>query len=481
MWQSPTCNVCKCKLSLWLTFLVVTPPFISVVDSLMLMESMLIMKRLIILLLAHHLPVLEAKIGFVKDLSMDAQFPGPVYRQAASLPEGHMRPLGWQRRPDGPITEEPEMPATKEFFENYVSSDKPGVFRNAVSNAPAFTTWQDDKYLTEKYGDLKMAVRVKVARRRDKIESTVQIMKFKKFLYDYMYDELYLASVIPRAMMDELPLPKCIRCGTISERYHSAQLWMSSGGTSSRIHSHDNHLLHCVLFGRRDFILIEGKHKKSFDFDDEFVGSLGGHSDINTEMINAFTYKNIARVPWIWSTLYPGDCIYVPAGYIHQVRSHGRSISLTIEFIPFDRFDDNGCTLIEEEFIPLSEGSFLLSFEDGRLHLTETNWNEEDVRQLLILLMGKTDSLTVYKFENFYKDILGEVEEVPDPIRVFEFLTLEDETEITRKDILSLPHEALQKIADIFNSAYKDIDRYADKEKSENNEDNIKRYRHEEF
>lgn len=439
------------------------------------------MKLLTLLVTAICVPVLEAKLGFVKDQSMDAVFPGPVYKQAPSLPEGHMRPLGWQRRPDGPVPEEQEMPATKEFYESYVSLDKPGVFRNAVSSAPVFSSWRDDKYLTEKYGDVKMAVRVKVARRKDKIESTVQIMKFKKFLYDYMYDELYLASVIPRAMMDELPLPKCIRCGTISERYHSAQLWMSSGGTSSRIHSHDNHLLHCVLFGRRDFLLIEGKHKKAFDFEDEFTGSLGGYSDINTEMINAFTYKNIARVPWIWSTLYPGDCIYVPSGYIHQVRSYGRSVSLTIEFLPFASFDDNGCTLIEEDFVPLSEGSFLLSFEDGRLHLTQTNWNEEEIRQLLILLMGKTDSLTVYKFENFYKEILGEEEEVPDARRVFEFLTLEDETEISKQEILSLPHDALQKIADIFNSAYKDIARYAEKEKSEDDEDSLKHFRHEEF
>lgn len=41
---------------------------------------------------------------------------------------------------------------------------------------------------------------------------------------------------------------------------------MSSGGTSSRLHSHDDHNLHCVLFGRRDFILIEAQFKQNFAY-----------------------------------------------------------------------------------------------------------------------------------------------------------------------------------------------------------------------
>lgn len=38
--------------------------------------------------------VVDAKIGFVKDLSMDATFPPPVFRPDPSIPEGHLRPLG---------------------------------------------------------------------------------------------------------------------------------------------------------------------------------------------------------------------------------------------------------------------------------------------------------------------------------------------------------------------------------------------------
>ena len=43
---------------------------------------------------------------------------------------------------------------------------------------------------------------------------------------------------------------------------------MSSGGTSSSLHSHGDHNIHCVIDGRKDFILIEGKHKEAFLYEE---------------------------------------------------------------------------------------------------------------------------------------------------------------------------------------------------------------------
>lgn len=63
-----------------------------------------------------------------------------------------------------------------------------------------------------------------------------------------------------------LQVPKCLRCGTISRSLQEAELWVSSGGTSSRLHSHDDHNLHCVFFGRRDFILIDNQFRNNFAF-----------------------------------------------------------------------------------------------------------------------------------------------------------------------------------------------------------------------
>lgn len=47
------------------------------------------------------------------------------------------------------------------------------------------------------------------------------------------------------------------------------ELWMSSGDLSSKLHSHEYHDLHCVLFGRKDMIFIDAKYKKAFAFQEK--------------------------------------------------------------------------------------------------------------------------------------------------------------------------------------------------------------------
>ncbi|KAH9500715.1 hypothetical protein Btru_076336 [Bulinus truncatus] len=414
-----------------------------------------------------HTFYIEAKIGFPKDQSMDAVFPNHVFSPGGKVPDGHLRPLGWQRRPDSPVHEEAEMVTTKEFYETFIKSNRPAVFRNAVSEAPVFINWKNDSYLIEKYGDLELFVMVESLRRKEKIERKKRLMKLTMFLSDYMHEEWFITSVVPREMMEEFPLPKCIRCGTIAERLISAQLWMSSGRASSRVHSHDEHLLQCVLFGRQDFMLIDGDQKKHFEFEDNYAGSMGGHSDMNTETVNTYRYKTIGRVPWTWATLHPGDCIFIPAGYIHHVRSYGRSISLTIEFAPLNKFDDTGCTLIEEEFVPLSKAQFLLSFEKGELGLTQSKWDPESVKKLLFLLMGLADAVTVDKFTYFFQEVFGQNEGLPIARRLFDLLVSgEGESQLTVKDIQSVSVEALEQFAQIMNEISTDIEGYWEAETS---------------
>ncbi|KAK7484349.1 hypothetical protein BaRGS_00024354 [Batillaria attramentaria] len=412
------------------------------------------MEALVLAVLAVVFAVAQGKIGFIKDQSMDATFPPPVFRQDPAIPEGHLRPLGWQRRSDGPVKEIEEMPNTREFYNDYVKFSKPVVVRNGITEAPALSLWESDDYLQTQYGKVNVTVTVKVMRKKDEVQTARHVMKLKKFLYDYMYEDWYLASTVPVELLPKLPLPKCLRCGSLSESLQEAELWMSSGGTSSRLHSHDDHNLHCVLFGRRDFILIEKQFKANFAYQQDFEGSVGGHSKLDMEMVNAFKFKNILMTPWTWSTLYPGDCILVPAGYLHQVRSYGRSLSLTILFAPVPSFDDEGCQLVEEEFRPLSEASFTWAFLEGKRELSNWKLNAESLRKLLLVQMGSRQSLSKAKFVHFYEEAMNISPEHPEGDEVFSMLVKGDKKELTRTDVTLLAEAILDKVAAIFNEPH---------------------------
>ena len=48
----------------------------------------------------------------------------------------------------------------------------------------------------------------------------------------------------------------------------------------------------------------------------QYPNSGAGSSPIDMDMINVFKDKKITQTPWIWATLYQGDCLFVPAGRI---------------------------------------------------------------------------------------------------------------------------------------------------------------------
>ena len=51
---------------------------------------------------------------------------------------------------------------------------------------------------------------------------------------------------------------------------------MSSGGTSSLIHSHADHNLHCVLSGRKDFIVIDPVFGDFLEYKEKVSGGSKG-------------------------------------------------------------------------------------------------------------------------------------------------------------------------------------------------------------
>ena len=58
-------------------------------------------------------------------------------------------------------------------------------------------------------------------------------------------------------MFDEWELPKFLLCGGFTDHLMFVYLWLSSGGTKSVLHTDSYENLHCVVSGRKEFVLIE--------------------------------------------------------------------------------------------------------------------------------------------------------------------------------------------------------------------------------
>jgi hypothetical protein len=379
--------------------------------------------------------------GFTKDINLDVQFPPPIERREG-LRLGHLRPLGWQSRPDGTIEEETIGLTPEMFYKKYLNSSKPIVLRGLVSGAPAIDKLSDT-YLTKHYGKLD----IHYTKRKERSTEEFTVIPFRKFLKNYRVEDWYLRVIAPKEMHVDLPMPYVVNCGPYlrNDSNHMIQLteshfWMSAGETSSLLHSRPQHNLHCILDGRKDVMMIPSAQFENVDINkindnedaiteeeskkwhqlmglvESFKNSDEWTSKIDVDMVNTYKFPLINKARWYWSTLRAGDCIYIPANYLNQIRSHGRSISTSIYFtslrnskkndINFDRCNPN-----EPLFDSMNKSTtnFLWQYTHAERHLNERDMNGDDAKRILKVLCHEKDYLNEETFKAFYTEIVTEM------------------------------------------------------------------------
>nr|XP_002126088.2 lysine-specific demethylase 8-like [Ciona intestinalis] len=404
------------------------------------LESMLF--RLIAFLMTSSV---HCDILFPKDTSTDFVFPPKIRRSTSGVPDGHLRPLGWQRPPEGKVPEITEAPEPKTFWESHVRDKKPLVMRQAINqSSDCFVKW-NDKYLKNTYGDVIIEVTKK---KPGKIEEP-HMMTLKKFLLRYNLEDWYLVSPIPPPMTTEVPAIKSLLCGTFRDFLQEAEMWMSSGGTSSPIHYDQDHNIHCLIAGRKDFIMVHPKFKDRFEMkENKEIGN--GYSTIDAEMVNVYDHPKVGKTAWKWSTLWPGDCIYLPAGHLHQVRSYGRSLSTSILWTPTRAFNDTGCAVTNmSEPVALSELSFIWKLYDGQRLINTDNYDDpETLRHHLLALMRDDPKLPRERFFHYFEKARNDESRRKEqtPHAAFRQLDLKKKNYLTVRDIQRLPSNLLTRV-----------------------------------
>lgn len=370
------------------------------------------------------------------------------------FPTGHLQPLGYQCAPDGPVEEYYVSLRPEVFWQEHVKSSVPMVLRQGIGKSPALSTWTDD-YLRETYGDLDLLIELK---EEDRSHSTRR-MNIADFLARYKDDDIYAVTVLPDPMRKEVQVPSCLLCGSFLDYVHETNFWMSSGGTRSVVHFDADHNLHCMVAGRKDFIMIEKKYYTDLYFIEQKQYSGSAFSEIDPNKIDLMKFPNVSRVPWTYATLRPGDCIYIPAEYIHQVRSYHRSISATILFTcgPSLKapFEPKGCDKDIFKYKALSDVNVHWTYNKGDALIEMGFMNIEVLRHSIINTFNQRNGENFTKeifieFWNQHREEAIENEEDPrnkKPGEIFDWLDSKGKGVITKAEVLNFSKETLKKLA----------------------------------
>ncbi|KAI8480454.1 hypothetical protein Bbelb_418250 [Branchiostoma belcheri] len=382
-------------------------------------------------------------------------FPPTLQPSDSGLPVGHLLPLGYQREPDGPVKEYTQSLTPTEFWQQHARKPYvPLVYRQAIAKAPAVTNWQRDEYIREKYGDLDVLIEKKI---EDRMNPVRLRMPLSEFLDNYHHKQWYVVSLLPDPMRAEMQVPRSLLCGNFKDSILESNLWLSSGGTRSVLHYDADHNIHCLISGRKDFIMIPNKHGDKLGLaDKKKAGSGFTHMDV--DKIDLVKNPQVAEVPWTWATLLPGDCIFIPSQYFHQVRSYGRSVAATIMWDPFAEFNDTGCDKEDiDKYTALSDVRLQWTYHKGDKVIDMGYMNVEILRKAFLGIMKDKnvekftpELLSLIYEHNFLDEEEGEElgEEDMEHVReVFSYMDKDKKGYVTAEEIEGLDVETLKDVA----------------------------------
>ncbi|MFG6107720.1 cupin-like domain-containing protein [Leptothoe sp. EHU-05/26/07-4] len=212
----------------------------------------------------------------------------------------------------------------EEFQEDYANRGKPVILRGLVSqNQVQHWSWEN---LKRHHGDLMLLVR--------KGSDYDRMKRFRISLTDYIDSMLsgeqafYLGNnLLPKIMYDMVNIPEVLtRCNQFS--HERAQLWI--GGQSTGAHLHRD-LFDNIVFlyqGSKTFYLAAPDESQWL-----YIWEV--HSTLNSSKFN-FLAPDYRRFPlarnahFISVTMQPGDILYIPCGWFHQVVNNHPSSSVSI-------------------------------------------------------------------------------------------------------------------------------------------------------
>eukprot|EP00795_Rhopilema_esculentum_P013699 gene13699-4609_t len=318
--------------------------------------------------------------------------------------KGNHRRLGEQREPSVHIDEidADSVPQPEDFYNRYVKENRPLVFRGAARKSRAFKLWTED-FLIDSYGNLTVRLEAKFENNRILPEGAVSLGLdlLGNFLRNYQMQDSYIISQIPVPMEKDVMILPCLRCGSFAKSVQEVHVFLSASGGKTALHKDPYNNIHCVFNGTKDWILIHPNYTDFIYMETSSEFEWGGISSINADSVDLHRYPKVLDIEYAKLRLHKGDCIFMPSGYWHQVRSFGyMNSAVAIWFSVLDHFDSTGCKDREFDYTLMNETDILWRYS-GYGNLSQGHMDIYILQKALIKWADAHGVIPLQSFANF--------------------------------------------------------------------------------
>lgn len=241
-------------------------------------------------------------------------------------------------------------PPAKAFCKRYVEKNRPVIVQGAAENWAALKDWNNDWLLSEK----RTSTEVIVSRNglfpdyetrpepMQKVQMCLAEFTARALGIDapppllapdetyYIYGKPALFECLPH-LIEHVPLPSCLADLDTNGPF----LWMSSCGCTTPLH-YDliNGFLTQVRGSKKVFLFDHNEHQKLYQRGANFPGmdNRERQSQIDIHNPDLARFPDFAQAQAWEATLSPGDALFIPSNWFHEVESLEFSISVAYTF-----------------------------------------------------------------------------------------------------------------------------------------------------
>ncbi|HET9643478.1 MAG TPA: cupin-like domain-containing protein [Burkholderiaceae bacterium] len=266
----------------------------------------------------------------------------PVYAAALRMRElrdklasvmGNVQRM-WELGPLYDHVEKRSRVSPDEFLAKYVHGCRPVVLTDVASDWPAMKRWSPAD-LKQRFGHLSVEIQAERAgNARYEIDKLAHIRKVRlgdfvdRVLTAGVSNDEYLTAnneLLRRAefnsLLDDIgTLPTICDRGALAER---SSFWFGPAGTVTPLHHDTIMLFHTQVVGRKRWRLISPLETPNL------YNHYQMYSDVNLDAVDLHRHPDFARVKVLDVVVEPGETMFLPLAWWHQVSSLDVSLSFS--------------------------------------------------------------------------------------------------------------------------------------------------------
>jgi hypothetical protein len=279
----------------------------------------------------------------------------PMYRAAEKMRDKYerfARVMGnvqavFESAPDYTHVEKRSRVSREEFMERYVRGCRPVVLTDMARDWPAMQRWSFDEF-KRRYGS--MTVQVQGGRESDDNFEVNKVAHRRETNFAAFLDRVSTSGVSndeyltannellrrPEFMglLDEVGvLPEICDQSALKR---AASLWIGPAGTRTPLHHDTLMLLHTQIVGRKRWRFVSPLSGPNL------YNDIDVYSPVDFENLDLERFPNAAKVKVLDVVVEPGETMFLPLAWWHQVTSLDKCISLSFTNMAFPNTFDFG-------------------------------------------------------------------------------------------------------------------------------------------